>query len=125
MVKFVFKARERVKLCLEKDILTQLQLTLSKSGKGILPLEPLVVKDTRELFQQNLKVLWLDPGESTLFRANLKRFQFANGEEWTPAEYSISAKFSLCEQTPTDYVDPAAPETLIESENTGWFMIMS
>lgn len=124
MVKFILKATRPAKVCLEKDVLTQMQVHISRSGEE-LPLQPLVVKDNRLMFHQPMKIRWLEPGEQLLFRANLKRFQFAGGETWEPGEYNITATFNLCEQTDSVEYDPAGQEVPIKTEQPGWFMIMS
>ncbi len=125
MVKFVLKATDRVKLCLAKDILSQVQVNIHRSGSGKMGMKPLVLRDNSEIFQQRLKVRWLESGESVVLRANLKRFQFANGTQWTPGEYHIGATFNLCEQTPNEEVTVSEKEIPIQSTRTGWFMIMS
>ena len=124
-VKFVFHASQRVKLCLDEDILSQVQVAIARSGQGEMPLQPLVMRDNSELFERPRKIRWLDSGESLTLRANLKRFHFSQGYRWQPGEYSASVTFGLCEQTPGDYDDPAGKETPIQSDGPGWFMIMS
>jgi hypothetical protein len=124
MMKFVFTARTRVKLCLDRDLLSQMQVDIVRSGDGKIPLQPLVITDNSELFQRPMQVRWLDPGQTVALRANLKRYQFGGGYTWGPGEYTVGATFNLCEQTPTEEVDPAAPETLVRSAGRGWFMIM-
>ena len=124
MVKFTLKAAERTKVCIERDILSQLTLNISRSGE-LLPIQPLVVKDNRQLFREQMKIRWLESGESLSFRANIKRIQFANGEPWEPGEYNVTGSFGLCEQTPDQFYDPAGEETPVRSKNSGWFMIMS
>ncbi|MGE0199738.1 MAG: hypothetical protein AB7P76_02080 [Candidatus Melainabacteria bacterium] len=123
-VQFTFRAVRETKFCYEKDILSNLQLRVRKSGKD-LALAPLVVRSRPTLFSDSVRVAWLQPGETKTFRASLKRYHFANGEGWTPGEYSISAVFNLCEQTEGLYVDPLGPETPVPSHSPGWFMIMS
>jgi hypothetical protein len=66
MVKFTLKAKERAKVCIEKDSLSQFKLQISRSGEQM-PLQPLVVKDNRELFRQHMKVRWLDAGQTLTF----------------------------------------------------------
>jgi hypothetical protein len=124
VVKFIFTAQSKTKLCLDKDILSQMQINISKPGKGKIPLKPLVLKDNSQIFQEPMKVLWLDSGESLTMRANLKRFQFDNGEQWIPGEYSVNAVFNLCEQTPAETVTDPGQEIPIKSSGQGWFMIM-
>src|SRR6478609_4891679 len=42
-------AKKPVKLCLAKDLLSQTQVEVSRSGRGKLPLEPLVIEDKSKL----------------------------------------------------------------------------
>lgn len=125
VTRFTFKAQSKTKLCLDKDILSQMQVTIARSGSGTLPLKPLVLKDNSQLFQEPMKVVWLEAGQSLTLRANLKRYQFDGGEQWTPGEYSVGATFNLCEQTPAQKVTDPGRETPVKSERQGWFMIMS
>ena len=122
--KFIFTAHERTKLCLAKDILSQTQISISRPGKGKVPLKPLVIQDNSEIFQEPMKVQWLDSGESVTLRANLKRYQFVDAEQWTPGEYNVNATFNLCEQTPTEVVTDPGQEIPIKASRQGWFMIM-
>ncbi len=124
MVKFILTAREKTKLCLEKDPLSQMRITVSRSGQGKVPLEPLVLRDNRVLFDQNMKVRWLNPGDRVYLRANLKRLRFSGGGRWEPGEYSVSAVFNLCEQTPNEEVNDLGKEIPIPTARPGWFMIM-
>lgn len=124
-VKFTFHANQRTKLCLSRDILTQMQLRIARSGTGVLPLQPLVVRDNSELFAERRKIYWLKPGQRLTLRANVRRFQLNDGETWKPGDYSVLATFGLCAQTPDDYDDPAGEEIPIPSDGLGWFMIMS
>lgn len=124
-VKFVLTARARTKVCLSKDVLSQMQISVGQSGRGQMPLAPLVLKDNTIRFQQALKVRWLEPGESLTLRANIKRLRFADGQPWAPGEYSVGATFNLCEQTPTEYVTETGQEIPVRAESQGWFMIMS
>jgi hypothetical protein len=124
MVQFVLKATRRTKVCLEKDIMSQMQVRISRSG-SLLPVEPLVLKDNRLIYHQSMQIRWLEPGEQLLFRANLKRFRFAGGESWEPGEYTVNATFNLCEQNGVDDYDPAGEEIPVEAEAPGWLMIMS
>ena len=123
-VRFTLKALDRAKICVEKDILSQMTLRVSRSGE-FLHLQPLVVTDNRELFHQHMNVQWLESGQTLTFRANIKRFRLANGETWEPGEYTVSGSFGLCEQTPGTLYDPAGKEAPVPAKNTGWFMIMS
>lgn len=124
MAKFTFLARSRTKLCLAKDLLSQMQVNISRSGTGKLPLKPLVIKDNSQIFQEPMKVVWLDAGESLSLRANLKRYQFDGGNQWTPGEYGVNATFNLCEQTPDPVVTEPGKETPVKASGQGWFMIM-
>ncbi len=124
MVKFILKATQRVKVCYAKDILSQMQLKISRSGHP-LALQPLVVQDNSEIFQQPVNSRWLEPGQSLTFRSNLKRFHFAAGERWEPAEYTVSATFGLCDQAEDQPYDPAGKEMPIRTVMPAWFMIMS
>lgn len=125
MMKFVFTARQKTKLCMDKDILGQMQFSIYRSGKGKLPLQPLVLRDNSQIFAQPMKVRWLEAGESVTLRANLKRFQFAEGEKWVPGEYSVNAVFNLCEQNAEETVTDPGRETPVRAQGQGWFMIMS
>lgn len=122
---FTFKAQAKTKLCLAEDILSQMQVNISRSGTGKLPLKPLVIKDNSQIFQEPMRVVWLESGQSLTLRANLKRYQFDGGELWTPGEYSVAATFNLCEQTPALKVTDPGQEIPVKSNGQGWFMIMS
>ncbi len=122
--RFVFTAHSKTKVCLAKDILSQMQISISRPGKGRIALKPLVMRDNSEIFQEPMKVQWLDSGESLMLRANLKRFQFATAEQWTPGEYNVDATFNLCEQTPDESVTDPGKETPVKAVRQGWFMIM-
>ena len=61
-VKLVFRANQRVKLCLDEDILSQVQVAIARSGQGEMPLQPLVMRDNSELFERPRKIRWLDSG---------------------------------------------------------------
>lgn len=124
VLKFTFTARSKTKLCLAKDILSQTQVTISRPGKGKVLLKPLVMRDNSALFQEPMQVQWLDSGESLSLRANLKRFQFDDGEQWTPGEYNVDARFNLCEQTPAEEVTDPGQEIPVKAVHPGWFMIM-
>jgi hypothetical protein len=122
--KFTFRAQSRTKLCVAKDILSQMQVNISRSGTGKLPLQPLVIRDNSQIFQEPMRVYWLNTGQSIALRANLKRYQFNDGEHWTPGEYNVDATFNLCEQTPEENVTDPGKESPIKSSRQGWFMIM-
>lgn len=124
MVKFIFKAQSKTKLCLDNDILSQMQISIYRPGSGKLALQPLVLRDNSVIFQQPMQVRWLESGDSLTLRANLKRFKFANGESWEPGEYNVNATFNLCEQTPAEYVTDSGQEIPIKAARQGWFMIM-
>jgi len=124
MVKFIFKASRRVKVCYAKDILSQMQLKISQGGHN-LPLQPLVVQDNSQIFQQPMNIRWLESGQSMTFRSNLKRFKFAEGDQWDPAEYNVSATFGLCDQSEDQPYDPAGKEVPVRTTIPSWFMIMS
>ncbi len=125
MVKFIFTAQARTKLCLEKDVLSQMQVNFYRPGVGKLPVQPLVLRDNKEIFKEKPKVQWLESGESLTLRANLKRFRFAGGEHWIPGEYSVGATFNLCEQTEDVEVSDEGLEIPVKTTRQGWFMIMS
>lgn len=124
VVQFTFKAKEKIKLCLAKDILSQMQISISRPGKGKIPLQPLVMKDNSQIFQEPMKVQWLESGQGVTLRANLKRYRFADEEQWTPGEYNVSAVFNLCEQTPQEVVTDPGQEIPVKAVRQGWFMIM-
>lgn len=124
MVKFTFTAQSRTKLCLNDDILSQVQIDIYRPGSGKLALQPLVIQDNSVIFQKPMRVQWLDSGESLTLRANLKRFKFANAEKWEPGEYNVNATFNLCEQTPAEYVTNPGKEIPVKAVRQGWFMIM-
>jgi hypothetical protein len=124
VMKFIFMAQSKTKLCLDKDILSQMQITIAQPGQGKIPLKPLVLTDNSQIFQEPMKVLWLEAGDSVTLRANLKRFQFDGGNQWAPGEYSVNAVFNLCEQTPAEVVTDPGKEIPVKSTGQGWFMIM-
>lgn len=124
MVKFVLKASRRVKVCYAKDILSQMQLKIARSGHNM-ALQPLVVQDNSQIFQQPMNIRWLESGQSMTFRTNLKRYKFAEGETWEPAEYNASATFDLCDQSEDQPYDPAGKEIPVRTTTPSWFMIMS
>ena len=123
VMQFIFTAKARTKLCLNKDLLSQTQVTLYKAGVGKVPLKPLVIQDKSLLFMAPMRVVWLEAGQSLTVRANLKRFQLDSGANWTPGEYGAEASFNLCEQTPAEPVTDPGRETPIPSARQGWFMI--
>jgi hypothetical protein len=124
VMQFIFTAKAKTKLCLDKDILSQMQVTLARSGSGKLPLKPLVIKDNSHLFLATMGVVWLESGQSLTVRANLKRFELDGGSTWAPGEYSADATFNLCEQTPVEPVTEPGHETPVKAARPGWFMIM-
>lgn len=124
MVKFTFTALSKTKLCLDKDLLSQMQFSVFRPGTGKLQLQPLVVRDNSQIFAEPMQIRWLDSGESLTLRANLKRFKFANGEHWDPGEYNVSAVFHLCAQNASETVDASGPEIPVPTARQGWFMIM-
>lgn len=124
VMQFIFTAKAKTKLCLDKDILSQMQLSVFRSGQGKLPLKPLVIKDNSHLFMEPMRVVWLESGQSLTVRANLKRFQFDGGASWVPGEYNADAIFNLCEQTPVEPVTEPGHEIPIKAARQGWFMIM-
>lgn len=124
VMQFIFTAKARTKLCLDKDILTQTQVSIFQSGMGKLPLKPIVIKDNSHLFMAPMQVVWLDAGQSLTVRANLKRFQFDGGANWMPGEYNVDATFDLCEQTPMQMVTDPGHETPVKASRQGWFMII-
>lgn len=122
--RLTFTAQEKTKICLAKDILAQTQISISRPGKGKIPFKPLILRDNSKLFQQPMKVQWLESGEKLTLRANLKRFQFMSDEQWTPGEYNVDATFNLCEQTDAELVTDPGQEIPIRAVRRGWFMIM-
>ena len=62
-VQFKLTAFSLTKVCLDKDILSQMQVGLFRSGSK-LPLQPLVITDNSQRFKIPMEVRWLDPGES-------------------------------------------------------------
>lgn len=124
MMTMVLQANQRAKVCLAKDIMTQMDFKVSQAGVN-LPLKPLVVNDNSTIFQQPVVIKWLDPGQKLTYRINLKRFQFADGQAWKPAEYHVSATYHLCEQNDSKTYDPAGDEIPIKTQKPAWFMIMS
>ncbi len=124
-VQFVFHAIRPTRLCLEKDPFTQFQFNVERGGVGKLPLAPIVVKDTRELFFQPIKVVNLQPGKPYYLRGNLKRLNFTDGQDWGIGDYYVSATFFLCNQEEDEETfDSAGEEIPIKSAKTATFMIM-
>jgi hypothetical protein len=124
VVKLIFKANQKTKLCMAKDILSQMDIAIFRPGQGKLALQPLVIKDNSTIFQEPMKVQWLESGQSLTLRANLKRYQFLDTDQWTPGEYNVSATFNLCEQTPAERVTDPGREIPVRAVRQGWFMIM-
>lgn len=124
VVKFIFTANQKTKLCLSKDILSQMQVSISRPGQGRLALQPLVINDNSTIFQEPMRVHWLEAGQSLTLRANLKRYRFVDTDQWTSGEYTVSATFNLCEQTPSELVTDPGQEIPVKAVHPGWFMIM-
>jgi hypothetical protein len=122
-VTFLLKAQEPIRLCLEKDPLTQFQFTAYRGGKGVLSLEPYVAKDTRELYFEKMRIIDLKPGQAFPYRANIKKLVPANGEKWIPGDYSLGATFNLCDQTQAFRNDSAGKDMPIKGKNLARFMI--
>lgn len=125
MVKFTFKALQPARVCFEKDPLTQFRFSVYRSGTGALPLQPVVTHDTRVLFDQRPEVFMLDSGEVHVYRLNLKRLHFRQGEAWTPGDYTVNATFSLCEQTEDKAWDASGKENPLGILQPARFMIMN
>ncbi len=124
VVKLTFTANEKTKLCLAKDILSQMQVSISRPGQGKLALQPLIIQDNSKIFHEPMKVQWLESGQRVTLRANLKRYRFVNTAQWTPGEYNVNATFNLCEQTPMEVVTEPGVEIPVKAVQQGWFMIM-
>ena len=124
VMQFVFTAQTKTKLCLDKDILSQLSVSLFRAGQGRLPVQPIVIQDNSQLFMEPMRVVWLSPGQQMTLRANLKRFQLDGGATWLPGEYSADATFNLCEQTPVEPVTEPGREIPVKAVRPAWFMIM-
>jgi hypothetical protein len=122
-VTFLLKAQEPIRLCLEKDPMTQFQFTAYRGGKGALPLEPYVSKDTRELYFEKMRIIDLKPGQAFPYRANIKQLVPSNGEKWIPGDYSLGATFNLCDQTQAFRNDSAGRDTPVKGKNLARFMI--
>lgn len=89
-------AKKPTKLCLAKDLLSQTQVEISRSGKGKLSLEPLVIEDKSKLLDMPDQIMNLKTGQLVRRRVNLKRFHFNGGEHWDAGDYTVKATFSLC-----------------------------
>ncbi|MEB3286308.1 MAG: hypothetical protein VKJ04_02275 [Vampirovibrionales bacterium] len=140
MMKLEIVAKERVKVCLAKDIMSQLQVKVYKSGVSK-PLKPLVINDNSEIFNQPTNNRWFDPGEKMTYRINLKRLGFADGSAWLPGEYSATATYMLCPQTvdkpkfedryesfdafDKNEAESEGEDIPIKAKKMAWFMIMS
>lgn len=129
VLQFTWKAKGMVKLCLAKDLLSQVQIGISRSGRGKLPVQPLTLRDNSQMFQpvvqEPMRVYRLKAGQSITRRANLKRYRFEENEEWVPGEYSVTATFHLCEQTPGETGTDSETEIPIRAVRPAWFMIMT
>ncbi len=116
-------ATTRTKVCLANDILSQIEMTINRSGVGSLPLLPMVIEDKSQFYQEPLRIVWLEAGQSMSLRLNLKRYLFANGERWKPGNYSTTGTFNLCEQTPATTVTDTGQEIPIKAQQSSGFMI--
>jgi hypothetical protein len=110
-------AKHPVKLCLAKDLLGQMQVEISRSGKGKLSIQPLVIQDNSHLYQEPLQVLNLQTGQSIRRRVNLKRYHFGDGEHWVAGDYTVKASFTLCGN------DNGSAESTLPSR-AAYFMLM-
>lgn len=119
MLRVQFKALQPVRLCMEKDPLTQFRFRVYRSGQGELALAPLVSRDTRVMFGQRLAVHNLASGEVFAYRVNLKRLQFLDGNSWESGDYAVNAAFLLCPQA------EGLPETTLPATSAARFMIMN
>jgi hypothetical protein len=125
-MKFIFKAYKATRLCLEKDPMSQFQFQVLRGGAGVLPIAPLVVTDTRELYFEKIRRIELKPGDVYPIRANLKRFDFSEGEKWLPGDYTVSATFNLCDQSEQAKQDSSAGKEIpIKSTQNGRFIILN
>jgi hypothetical protein len=124
VLQFTWTAKGPVKLCLAKDLLSQVQIDISRSGRGKLPVQPLTLRDNSRIFQEAMRVYRLKAGESITRRANLKRYRFNEDEGWVPGEYNVAATFHLCEQTAAETVTDPGTEIPIRAARPAWFMIM-
>jgi hypothetical protein len=123
-LQFTLTAQEPVRLCLEKDPLTQFQFQVTRGGKGQIPLEPLVVNDNRELYFEKMRIIDLKPGQTFPYRANLKRLNPAKGEKWLAGDYSVQTTFNLCDQKAGLTFDSSGRETPIKAQGVGRFLIV-
>ncbi|MBY0405818.1 MAG: hypothetical protein K2X66_18085 [Cyanobacteria bacterium] len=125
-MKFIFKAYKATRLCLEKDPMSQFQFQVLRGGAGMLPIAPLVVTDTRELYFEKIRRIDLKPGDIYPIRANLKRFDFSEGEKWLPGDYTVSATFNLCDQSEQAKQDSSGGKEIpIKSTQNGRFIILN
>ncbi len=124
VILFKWTAKNPVTLCLARDFLSQTQISISRSGRGKLSLQPLIVHDNSTIFQEPMQVYHLKTGDSITRRANLKRYHFDDGENWVPGEYTVEATFNLCEQTLAEPITDPGQESTIRATRPGWFMIM-
>jgi hypothetical protein len=111
-------AKKPVKLCLAKDLLSQTQVEVSRSGRGKLTLQPLVIEDKSKLFDMPSQILNLQTGQSVRRRVNLKRFHFSEGEHWDAGDYTVKASFSLCAGEGKD------EELRLPAKAPAYFMLM-
>ncbi|MBK8190550.1 MAG: hypothetical protein IPK79_08895 [Vampirovibrionales bacterium] len=119
MMRVTLKALQPVPLCLEKDPLTQFRFRIFRSGFGELPLAPLVSRDTRVIFGQRPQARPLEAGRSWVYRLNLKRLQFLDGESWASGDYAVNASFLLCDP------DGGDAEITAPARRPARFMIMN
>jgi hypothetical protein len=99
MIRMNFLALQPVDLCLQKDPLSQFDITIFRSGLGPLRLKPMVVQDNSVLFAEKTRVFHLNPGDNLPYRANLKRVHFARNDGWEAGDYTVSVNFHLCDPT--------------------------
>ena len=111
-------AKKPTKLCLAKDLLSQTQVEISRSGRGKLTLEPLVIEDKSKLLDMPAQVLNLQTGQVIRRRVNLKRFHFSGGEHWDAGDYTVKATFSLCTG------EGKEEEILLPAKQSAYFMLM-
>ncbi|MBY0450819.1 MAG: hypothetical protein K2X01_09380 [Cyanobacteria bacterium] len=119
------KAMAPTDLCLEKDPLTQFDISVTRSGFGLFPLDPLTVKDLRVQFQQRIRVMKLKPGDVFVFRFNLKRFTPSEGADWESGDYQVKTAFRLCEQVPNAGLNSAGREIPVPARKNARFFIMN
>jgi|GEM_PF-3491540 len=111
-------AKKPTKLCLAKDLLSQTQVEISRSGKGKLSLEPLVIEDKSKLLDMPEQVMNLKTGQLVRRRVNLKRFHFKGGEHWDAGDYTVKATFSLCAGADKEEEIP------LPAKQSAYFMLM-